>query len=118
MKYLETFLENSSNTTSSTTIKKLTSVEDVDNTLKSTEEQKNKIIAQKDAIEKEFLNKNILEPDNKNAAKKLVDDYKKDITEFDKTVKQIDKLQQTLNKNNSNTNTTKPTIKQAREKNL
>lgn len=88
----------------------------VDTILQNTEDQKEKILAQKDAIEKELLNKNVLEPDNKVTAKNLVKDYKNQISEFDKTVNQIDKLKQTLSKSNVN----KPIsyMKQAREKNL
>lgn len=75
--------------------------DEVDTILQNTEEQKQKIIARKDAIEKGLLN-NIreLEPENQKDVKTQVNDYKTQVTEFDKTVKQIGKLNQTLKKSN------------------
>ena len=73
--------------------------DDVDNILQNTEEQKQKIIARKDAIEKGLLN-NIrdMEPQNQKDVKTQVQDYKTQVTEFDKTVQQIGKLNTTLKK--------------------
>ena len=78
-----------------------TPTDEVDGILQNTEEQKQKIIARKDAIEKGLL-KNIqqLEPDNQKDVKAQVNDYKNQVQEFDKTVKQIGKLNQTLKKSN------------------
>lgn len=75
--------------------------DDVDSILQQTEEQKQKILARKDAIEKGLL-KNIqnLEPENQEDVKTQVDDYKNQVQEFDKTVKQISKLNQSLKKSN------------------
>ena len=75
--------------------------EEVDNILTQTEEQKQRIIAQKDAIEKGLLN-NIrqLEPENQEDVKTQVNDYRNQVKEFDKTVQQIGKLNQTLRKSN------------------
>lgn len=89
----------------------------VDNVLQDTEKQKAKIIATKDVIEKELLNTDVLEPDNKNTAKAIVNDYKAQITEFDKTVNQIDKLKTTLSKSNINKQKQQH-IKQSRENNF
>lgn len=92
--------------------------EEVDNILQNTEEQRQKIIAQKDAIEKGLLN-NIqnMEPENQVDVKKQVQEYGEQVEEFDKTVKQLDNLGKTLSKSNIST---KPTtyMKNAREKNL
>ena len=92
--------------------------DEVDNILQNTEEQRQKIIAQKDAIEKGLLN-NIqnMEPENQVDVKKQVKEYGEQVDEFDKTVKQIDNLEKTLSKSNVST---KPTtnMKKARENNL
>ena len=71
--------------------------DEVDIILRNTEDQKQKIVARKDMIEKGLL-KNIteLEPQNKVDVKTQVDDYKKQVVEFDKTVNQIDKLKKTI----------------------
>lgn len=91
---------------------------DVDDILQNTEEQRQKIIAQKDVIEKGLLN-NIqnMEPENQIDVKKQVKEYGEQVEEFDKTVKQIDNLEKTLSKSNIST---KPTnnMKKARENNL
>ena len=70
-----------------------TPTEEVDTILLDTEEQKQKIIARKDAIEKGLLN-NIsqLEPENQKDVKVQVNDYRTQVKEFDKTVKQIPHL--------------------------
>ncbi len=75
--------------------------DEVDTILQNTEEQKQKIVAKKDMIEKGLLN-NIkdLEPENQKDVQTQVKYYKTQVTEFDKTVKQIGKLNQTLNKSN------------------
>jgi hypothetical protein len=91
--------------------------DEVDSVLRDTEKQKDKIVNTKDVIEKELLNTNILEPENKDNAKKLVNDYKTQITEFDKTVNQIDKLKNTLSKSNINKQKQQH-IKQSRENNF
>jgi vacuolar-type H+-ATPase subunit I/STV1 len=91
--------------------------DEVDSVLQDTEKQKAKIIATKDVIEKELLNTDVLEPDNKNTAKAIVNDYKTQITEFDKTVNQIDKLKTTLSKSNINKQKQQH-IKQSRENNF
>jgi len=92
--------------------------DEVDNILQNTEEQRQKIIAQKDAIEKGLLN-NIqnMEPENQVDVKKQVKEYGEQVDEFDKTVKQIDNLEKTLSKSIIST---KPTtnMKKARENNL
>lgn len=92
--------------------------DDVDNILQNTEEQRQKIISQKDTIEKGLLN-NIqnMEPENQIDVKKQVKEYGEQVEEFDKTVKQIDNLEKTLSKSNVST---KPTtnMKKARENNL
>lgn len=76
-----------------------TPTEEVDTILQNTEEQKQKIIARKDAIEKGLLNNiNQLEPENQKDVKNQVNDYKAQVKEFDKTVQQIGKLNQTLKK--------------------
>lgn len=76
--------------------------DEVDKILLDTEEQKQRIIAQKDAIEKGFLNSvgNTMEPENKKTAQVMVNDYKNQVKEFDKTVKQIGQLNKTLKKSN------------------
>lgn len=75
--------------------------DEVDQILQDTEQQKQTILARKDAIEKGLLN-NItqLEPENQKDVKTQVNDYRTQVTEFDKTVKQIGKLNQTLQKSN------------------
>jgi hypothetical protein len=75
----------------------LNTTDGVDSILQNTEEQKQKIVARKDAIEKGLL-KNVteLEPQNQVDVKTQVDDYKKQVDEFDKTVGQIDKLKKTI----------------------
>jgi cell division septum initiation protein DivIVA len=95
-----------------------TPTEEVDGILQNTEEQKQKILLRKDAIEKGLLN-NIreMEPQNQKDVKTQVDDYKKQVTEFDKTVQQIGKLNQTLKKSNV-PNNQKPIIQNARQKNF
>jgi len=79
------------------------SADEVDNILRNTEEQKQKIIAKKDTIEKGLLN-NIkdLEPENQKDVQTQVKDYKNQVQEFDKTVKQINQLNKTLKKSNTN----------------
>jgi formate dehydrogenase maturation protein FdhE len=71
--------------------------DEIDTILQNTEDQKQKIVARKDAIEKGLL-KNVteLEPQNQVDVKTQVDDYKKQVDEFDKTVGQIDKLKKTI----------------------
>jgi len=92
--------------------------DEVDNILQNTEEQRQKIISQKDTIEKGLLN-NIqnMEPENQIDVKKQVKEYGEQVEEFDKTVKQIDNLEKTLSKSNIST---KPinNMKKARENNL
>ena len=85
--------------------------------LGGTEEQKQKIIARKDAIEKGLLN-NIrgLEPENQKDVESQVKDYKTQVTEFDKTVAQIGKLNQTLKKSNR-TPVSQPSMMKSREQN-
>jgi len=95
-----------------------TPTEEVDGILQNTEEQKQKILLRKDAIEKGLLNNiNQLEPQNQKDVKTQVADYKKQVTEFDKTVQQIGKLNQTLKKSNIPTSQ-QPTINNARQKNF
>lgn len=95
-----------------------TPTEEVDGILQNTEEQKQKILLRKDAIEKGLLNNiNQLEPQNQKDVKTQVADYKKQVTEFDKTVQQIGKLNQTLRKSNI-PNNQPPIIKNARQKNF
>ena len=95
-----------------------TPAEEVDGILQNTEDQKQKILLRKDAIEKGLLN-NIreMEPQNQKDVKTQVNDYKNQVTEFDKTVKQIGKLNQTLKKSNVSNNS-QPTIQNARQKNF
>lgn len=95
-----------------------TPAEEVDGILQNTEDQKQKILLRKDAIEKGLLN-NIreMEPQNQKDVKTQVNDYKTQVTEFDKTVKQIGKLNQTLKKSNVSNNS-QPTIQNARQKNF
>lgn len=75
--------------------------DEVDNILQNTEDQKQQIIAKKDAIEKGLLN-NIqnLEPENQKTVQQQVKDYGTQVKEFDKTVKQIGQLNKTLKKSN------------------
>lgn len=96
---------------------KQTPTEEVDGILQNTEEQKQKIIARKDAIEKGLLN-NIkdMEPENQVDVKTQVEDYKKQVGEFDKTVKQIGQLNKTLKKSNVPIRP-QSNIKRAREEN-
>jgi beta-phosphoglucomutase-like phosphatase (HAD superfamily) len=78
-----------------------TPTDEMDNILQNTEQQKQTIIARKDAIEKGLLNNiNQLEPQNQKDVKAQVNDYKNQVVEFDKTVKQIGKLNKTLKKSN------------------
>lgn len=93
--------------------------DEVDNILYDTEEQKQKIIARKDAIEKGLLN-NIsqLEPENQKDVKAQVNDYKTQVKEFDKTVQQIGQLNKTLKKSNRPVNTNQQSIQTARQNNL
>lgn len=93
------------------------STDEVDNILQQTEDQKQKIINRKDAIEKGLLtNIRSLEPENQKDVQTQVLDYKKQVQEFDKTVKQIDKLNQTLKKSNKPTKF-KPYMQKSREQN-
>jgi hypothetical protein len=98
-------------------INQQTPIDEVDTILQNTEEQKQKIIARKDAIEKGLLN-NIreLEPENQKDVKTQVNDYRNQVQEFDKTVKQIGKLNQTLKKSDKPIKT-KPIMQNARIKN-
>lgn len=92
--------------------------DEVDNLLYDTEEQKKKVIAKKDTIEKGLLN-NIrdLEPDNQKEVQTQVQDYKKQVQEFDKTVKQIDNLNKTLKKSNNAKPTNFQNMRKARQQN-
>ena len=73
--------------------------EEVDSILQQTEEQKAKILARKDAIEKGLLNNiQTLEPENQKDVKTQVGDYRNQVQEFDKTVKQIGNLNKALKK--------------------
>ena len=79
--------------------KQQTPTEEVDDILQNTEEQKQKILLRKYAIEKGLLNNiNQLEPQNQKDVKTQVNDYKDQVKEFDKTVKQIGNLNQSLKK--------------------
>jgi hypothetical protein len=91
--------------------------DDVDSILQNAEEQKQKIVAKKDVIEKGLLN-NIrdLEPENQKDVKTQVNDYRNQVKEFDKTVTQIDSLNKTLKKSNT-ANRFKSNIQNARGKN-
>jgi len=91
--------------------------DEVDSILQNTEEQKQKIIARKDTIEKGLLNniKN-LEPENQKDVQTQVKDYKDQVVEFDKTVKQIGQLDKTLKKSNRPV-ITQPHIANARSQN-
>lgn len=91
--------------------------DNMDNILIDTEQQKQEIIARKDAIEKGLLN-NIqnMEPENQKDVKTQVNDYKDQVVEFDKTVKQIGQLNKTLKKSNI-PNRTQPQIRNSREQN-
>ena len=92
--------------------------ENIDNLVKKTEEDKEKIKKTKDTIEKEFLSTNILEPENKETAKKMVDEYGKQIKEFDKTVSQIDNLKKSIDKTNKDKEEIKSNMQKARENNF
>jgi len=95
-----------------------TPTDDVDAILQNTEEQKQKIIARKDTIEKGLLN-NIksLEPENQKDVQTQVKDYKAQVVEFDKTVKQIGQLDKALKKSNSPTVKNRQTMDTARQQN-
>ena len=95
-----------------------TPTEEVDGILQNTEEQKQKILLRKDTIEKGLLN-NIreMEPQNQKDVKTQVNDYKNQVTEFDKTVKQIGVLNKTLKKSNIPASPT-PNMNNARQKNF
>ena len=89
--------------------------DEMDNILQQTEDQKTQILARKDAIEKGLLNNiQTLEPQNQQAVKTQVNDYKTQVKEFDKTVQQIGKLNQTLKKSDANPKF-KPQMQKARE---
>ena len=94
-----------------------TPTDDMDNILINTEDQKQQIVAKKDAIEKGLLN-NIqnMEPENQKDVKTQVNDYKDQVVEFDKTVKQIGQLDKTLKKSNRPV-ITQPHIANARSQN-
>lgn len=91
--------------------------DEVDDILLNTEEQKQKIIAKKDIIEKGLL-KDIkeLEPENQKDVQTQVNDYRDQVKEFDKTVQQIGKLHKTLDKSNTPISA-QPNMKKAREQN-
>jgi hypothetical protein len=92
--------------------------DEVDVILQSAEDQKQKIVIRKDAIEKGLLNNiQTLEPENQVDVKTQVKDYTDQVKEFDKTVKQIDKLNQTLKGSNSNSNV-KSQMQKSRQKNF
>lgn len=75
--------------------------DEVDGILQNTEDQKQQIIAKKDAIEKGLLtNIQNLEPENQKTVQQQVKDYGNQVKEFDKTVKQINQLNKTLKKSN------------------
>jgi septal ring factor EnvC (AmiA/AmiB activator) len=92
--------------------------DEVDSILQSTEEQRQKVIAQKDAIEKGLLN-NIqnMEPENQKDIKIQVKEYGDQVEEFDKTVNQINNLEKQLTKSNKQIKPISYT-KNAREKNF
>lgn len=91
--------------------------DDVDSLLQDTENQKQNIIAKKDAIEKGLLsNIRDMEPDNQKEVQTQIKDYDKQVKEFDKTVKQVDKLNQTL-KQSDRPIKQNDAIKKAREQN-
>lgn len=93
-----------------------TPTEEVDGILQQTEEQKAKILARKDIIEKGLLNNiQTLEPENQKDVKTQVDDYKKQVVEFDKTVKQIGNLDKSLQKSETPSKFKSP-MQKAREK--
>lgn len=78
-----------------------TPTEEVDTILQQTEEQKAKIIARKDAIEKGLLNNiQTLEPENQVDVKTQVNDYKNQVKDFDNAVSAIGKLNKSLKKSN------------------
>ena len=110
--------QNQQNQQNQQNVEPQTPAEEVDGILQNTEEQKQKILLRKDAIEKGLLN-NIreMEPQNQKDVKTQVNDYKTQVTEFDKTVKQISKLNQTLQKSNV-PNKSKSNIQNARQKNF
>jgi hypothetical protein len=91
--------------------------DEVDDILLNTEEQKQKIIAQKDMIEKGLLN-NIrdMEPENQKDVKTQVKEYGDQVKEFDKTVNQIGQLNKKL-KDSDKKIRPNPSIKNARDKN-
>lgn len=91
--------------------------DEVDTILQNTEDQKQQIVAKKDAIEKGLLN-NIqnMEPENQKDVKTQVNDYKNQVVEFDKTVKQIGQLNKSLKKSNINPQRQQQMIK-SREQN-
>jgi len=94
-----------------------TPTDEVDNILVNTEDQKNKIVARKDMIEKGLLqNIQQLEPENQVDVKQQVDDYKNQVEEFDKTVNQISQLNKTLKKSNIR-NRPNSSMQKAREEN-
>ena len=82
------------------------------------QDQKQQIVAKKDAIEKGLLN-NIqnMEPENQKDVKTQVNDYKDQVVEFDKTVKQIGQLNKTLKKSNINTRQQQQQMAKSREQN-
>jgi hypothetical protein len=90
--------------------------DEVDDILINTEEQKQRIVAKKDTIEKGLLN-NIkdLEPENQKDVQTQVKDYKNQVTEFDKTVKQINQLSKTLKKSNVSPTESKNVMDRARK---
>lgn len=91
--------------------------DEVDDILRNTEEQKQKIVAQKDMIEKGLLN-NIrnMEPENQKDVKTQVKEYGDQVKEFDKTVNQIGQLNKKLKDSNKKIKPN-PSIKSARDKN-
>ncbi len=93
----QTYLKNVSNKAKPKPGQSQTPTDEVDTILQSTEDQKGKIIAKKDAIEKGLL-KNIkeLEPENQEDVKTSVKEFGDQVKEFDKTVKQIKNLDKTL----------------------
>lgn len=90
-----------------------------DELLSRAEDEKNKIVAKKDIIEKGLL-KNIknLEPDNQKDVKTSVREFGDQVKEFDKTVNQIKTLDKTLKKSESDKpEKFKPHMAKAREQN-
>ena len=91
--------------------------DEVDQILFDTEQQKQTILARKDAIEKGLLNNiNQLEPQNQQDVKTQVNDYRNQVAEFDKTVTQIGKLNKTLKKSNVQPNSQQSMIKSRQQK--